>query len=190
MMVDEREAPRPLTLIYTPVAEDFRVALRTRRQTFERVQWQAARLPIFFLVVMAMLFAIVADNLRYRFLPVVVLSVCSGLWVLARGIAAHRQARGFGGHAAVTGECRITLDASGIQTVTAETSSVVNWAYFLCHVETERHFVLFGPQQGATFIPLPKRAIAEEGDVSYLRALLDRYVNCGDAVNSVSDRSS
>ncbi|MEU9580838.1 YcxB family protein [Streptomyces chilikensis] len=71
--------------------------------------------------------------------------------------------------------CRVTVDEDGMRTVTAAMGTRMAWEAFGSYVETDRLFVLRGPERsGMRGGWLAKRGLAGPAEVDRLRTLLDR----------------
>ncbi|MER5478105.1 hypothetical protein ABT026_14185 [Streptomyces sp. NPDC002734] len=90
-------------------------------------------------------------------------------------LSARRQARAVGDQLVA---CRVTVDETGIHSVTATLDAHMAWGAFGDYVETDRLFVLRGPRRaGIRGGWIAKRGAPDQASLDHLRALLDRHLS-------------
>ncbi|MEE4495540.1 YcxB family protein [Streptomyces sp. BE230] len=100
----------------------------------------------------------------WRFLLIACLLLAAFRWLMALTLL---------GYARHLGEHRVTVNASGIKTVTARHTNETGWQFYGRCIERRRLFVLLTPDVwGAGVMILPKRGLAAPQDSDRLRELV------------------
>ncbi|MER7725340.1 YcxB family protein [Streptomyces sp. NPDC096323] len=123
-------------------------------------------------------FAIAATVLT-RGITAVDPSTWSSFLVICLLLVAVRKVTALGllGYARHLGEHRVTVDASGIRTVTAAHTQETGWQFYGRCVEGRRVFVLLTPDASRTGVMiLPKRGLEDPQDADRLRELMSSHL--------------
>ncbi|MFE7775366.1 YcxB family protein [Streptomyces sp. NPDC057445] len=100
--------------------------------------------------------------LRFTVTVIVIMIACR--WLMALGLL---------GYARHLGEHRVTVDRSGIGTVSERHTNHTGWEFYGRCVESRRVFVLLTPDiWGAGVLILPKRGLSAPQDTERMRELL------------------
>ncbi|WP_128643430.1 YcxB family protein [Streptomyces sp. SS] len=163
-----------MELVYTPTREDLADAVRVqmRHGSFRRLRWLLPSVAVLaFLVVVLMLTGPGgAEPGR------VALMASLGLLAAVLGPVLPRLvARQMFPMVERQGEHRASVDEQGVRWVTRESEVVGRWQLMARYAETSTQFVLLSADKGGVgMAALPKRALADAGDVDRLREVLDR----------------
>ncbi|MDF3302922.1 YcxB family protein [Streptomyces tropicalis] len=176
-------AGRPVELAYRPTVGELASALRARARSTRAGRFRRGALV--WTMVVSTVGALLSTagpgrhDTRWPLYAGLVVSAAymtAVPWLQARRL--HRLAER-------QGDICGTVDDTGVRLATAHSSAGADWHLYSRYVETPELFVLLSADKSAVgFVVLPKRAVADPGEVDRLRAVLDRRLVRADATEA------